>query len=98
MYSGRNEEETMAEFTLKRVEQKTLKVNIGEESYQIPLMGSLTFKEAKTLDTQEGTYAFIKRYIPGKILDDLKVEEYNQIVNIWKEESQKHSGKSQGES
>lgn len=88
----------MTEFTLKRAEAKTLKINIGEESYQIPLMGSLTFKEAKTLDTQEGTYAFIKRHIPGKVLDDLTVEEYNQIVYIWKEESQKHSGKDQGES
>ena len=88
----------MAEFTLKRIETKTLKLNIGEESYQIPLMGRLTFKEVKTLDTQEGTYAFVKKYIPDKILDSLKVEEYNQIIEIWKEESQKHTGKKPGES
>ena len=87
----------MAEYTLKRIETKTLKLNIGEESYQIPLMGSLTFKEAKTLDTQEGTYAFVKKYIPNKVLDGLTVEEYNQIVEIWKEESQKHAGKKPGE-
>ena len=88
----------MAEFTLKRLEKKTLKLNIGEESYQIPLLGSLTFKEAKNLDTQEGTYAFVKKYIPDKVLDNLKVEEYNQIVAIWKDESQKHAGKNPGES
>lgn len=88
----------MAEFTLKQVEVKTLKVNIGEDSFQIPLQGSLTWKEVLALETSEGTYAFMKTHVPKEVFDKLKVDEYNQLVEAWKAESIKAAGKSAGES
>ena len=43
----------MAEFTLKRKPVKTLKVNIGEESFHIPLSMCLTPEELAPLGTIE---------------------------------------------
>lgn len=86
----------MTEFTLKHKEAKHLKVNIGEESCLIPLQISLTFPEARGLETPEGTYAFMAKYIPKELLETLRIEEYNQIVQAWKKESEK-SGKKLGE-
>ena len=88
----------MAEFTLDPIEVKTLKINYKTESFELPLQGSLSFKEANMLATPEGTYAFMKKHIPEKILNELKVEEYNMILEVYREESQKQSGKTLGES
>lgn len=87
----------MAEYTIKAKEAKTLRVNVGEDSFQLPLQGSLSIKEAMNLDTPEGTYKFLKTYIPENILDELKVEDYNQLLAVWRSESEKHSGKKMGE-
>ena len=88
----------MAEFTIKKSEVKSLKINYGDKSFSIPLQGSLTFKEARSLDTAEGTYSFFKKYVPKDVLENMVIEEYNQMVEIWKDESVKHSGKKLGES
>ena len=53
----------MAEFTLKRKPVKTLKVNIGEESFMIPLAGSLTPDELAKLDTAEGTRDYFRKFL-----------------------------------
>lgn len=88
----------MAEFTLKPKEVKTLRVYVGEESFEIPLQGSLSWEEAMSLETPQGTYAFMKNHVPKKIFSKLKIEEYNELVEVWKEESIKNSGKTPGES
>jgi len=68
-------------------ERKVLKINIGEESYSLPLLGSLTMKEAKRLDTEEGTVAFVNDYIPGDVLETLTVDDVNAIIKAWKSAS-----------
>lgn len=88
----------MAEFTLKPREAKTLKLNIGDESFQIPLGGSLTRKELAGLDTKEGTYSFFRKYIDKAVLDSLPMDDYNEIVRVWLDETAKASGKTLGES
>ena len=88
----------MAVFTLKRKEAKTLRVNIGENSFTIPLMGSLNWKEARLLESVEGTYSFFKKNVPEEIFESLSIDEYNELVNVWRSESEKASGKTQGES
>lgn len=88
----------MTEFTLKKREADTLKLNIGDESYHIPLAGSLTPSEAAGLDTGEGTIAFLNKYLPKEITDALTVNEYNEITHAWAEASKKASGKTVGES
>lgn len=88
----------MAEFTLRPKEEETLRLNIGDASYQVPLGGSLTRKELAGLETQEGTYAFFQKYIPTEVLEDLAVTDYNQIVAVWLDETAKAAGKTLGES
>ena len=68
-------------------ERKVLKINIGEESYSLPLLGSLTIKEATRLDTQDGTVAFINDYIPKEVLNALTVDDLNTIIKAWKSAS-----------
>lgn len=77
----------MAKFVLEESPKNVLEVVIGEESYNVPLVGSLTFKEAASLETAEGTRAFIQKYIPKKVLDPLTISQYNSIVEAWKAES-----------
>ena len=77
----------MAKFVLEETPTKVLEVVIGEESYNIPLVSALTFKEAASLESAEGTRAFIEKYIPKKVLDPLTIGQYNSIVEAWKTES-----------
>lgn len=87
----------MKEFTLKRNEVKTLKLNIDKKVYEIPLSGSLPYKVVKSLDTYESTVKFLKKYIPEKIVDELTQDEYSAIVNAWGEASKEDAGLSLGE-
>ena len=88
----------MREVTVgNRSERKVLKINIGEDSYSLPLMGSLTMKEATRLDTQEGTLAFIVDYIPKDVIDNLTIDDFNAIIEAWKSASD-IEGASLGES
>ena len=87
-----------AEFTLKRKPEKTLKVNIGDESFLIPLAGSLTPEEAAPLDTQAGTIAFFQKYLSEDVRKILTIDDYNAITKAWVDASKKSGGKSAGES
>lgn len=86
----------MPEFTLRKKPAKTLKVNIGEESFHIPLAGSLTPKEAATLDTAKGTQDFIKKYLSPEVADSLTIDDFNAITNAWTSASNR-SGANPGE-
>ena len=78
----------MREITVgSQKERKVLKINIGEESYSLPLLGSLTIKEATRLDTQDGTVAFITDYIPKDVMETLTVDDLNAIIKAWKSAS-----------
>jgi hypothetical protein len=85
----------MKEYTLKKKEAETLRINIGDESYQLPLMTSLTLEEAAMVETAEGTRSVLKKYIP--ILDELKITEMNEIVKIWRDVSYESAGRPLGE-
>lgn len=73
----------MAEFTLKKQEAKTLRLNIGDKSYQVPLVGSLTPAEVAPLDTPVGTRAFFNRYLDQDVVDSLTLDDYNAITKAW---------------
>lgn len=87
----------MTEFTLKPIETKTIKINYLDESFELPLQGSLIFEEANLLATPEGTYAFMKKYIPEDIMKKLKLEEYNMVVRAYREASEQTLGQKLGE-
>ena len=83
----------MAKFVLDQTAPpKTIEIVIGDESYDIPLIGGLTFDEVREIETPEGTRALIERYIPEDILKPLTVDQYNSIVEAWKAESGIRSG------
>ena len=87
----------MAEFTLKPREADTLKLNIGDESFQIPLAASLTPEEAAPLDTQTGTIEFFNKYISEDVAKTLRIQDYNEITKAWVDASKKSSKKTPGE-
>lgn len=88
----------MQEFTLKPKEADTLRLNIGDESFQIPLAGSATPEEAAPLDTNTGTIAFFRKYLSKKVIKVLTISDYNKIIEVWKEASKKAEGMTPGES
>ena len=87
----------MAEFTLKERPKKTLKLNIGEESFNIPLAGSLTPEEAAPLDTQAGTIEFFQKYLSEDVKKILVIDDYNEITKAWIKASKVPGGKTAGE-
>lgn len=87
----------MAEFTLQPPVKKVLEVNIGEETFKIPLAGSLTPKEAAKLDTPAGTIAFVQQYLSDEVAQILTIDEYNAIVRAWMDAS-RQAGEVVGES
>jgi hypothetical protein len=73
----------MSEFILQRTKPKMWSLTIDDQTFEVPLGGSLTPKEAAPLDTAEGTRAFFQKYIPKKIADTLTIDDYNAITNAW---------------
>lgn len=79
----------MREFTLKKREEDYLKLNIGEESFLIPLAANITLAEANSIDTMDGAMAFFRKYIRADVADALSLYDYRDIVVAWKEASEK---------
>lgn len=86
----------MEEFTLSKKPTKVLKVNIEDETFSIPLAGSLTPEEAAPLDTPAGTVAFIQKYLSKSAIKKLTIDDYNEITAAWTTASGK-GGKTPGE-
>lgn len=88
----------MAQFTLRPKEVETLRLDIGEKSFQIPLANCLTPAEAAPLDTQAGTIEFLRKYIDDEeIKASLRICDYNEITKAWVEASKKAEVKNPGE-
>jgi len=79
----------MAEFTLKPREDDTLKLNIGEESFQIPLATSMTFTEAAQMNTNEGAIDFFKKYIRPEVAETLTIGNWREVLLAWSDASKK---------
>lgn len=89
----------MKEITLGSQPKETdfLRVNIGEESYEIPLGGRLTPRELANMDTPAKTLAFLEKHIPKKVVESLCLDDYNALVNAWSEASTGAAGVPVGE-
>lgn len=88
----------MAEFTLERRPVKVLEVHIGDETFNIPLAAYLTPQESATLNTGEGTIAFLQKHLSDEVNQTLTNDDYNQITAAWIKASNEASGKTTGES
>lgn len=78
----------MAEFTLKTREEDTLKLNIGDESFQIPLATSMTLEEARSMDTMEGAISFFNKYIREDVANSLSLINYRDLIKAWRDASE----------
>lgn len=89
----------MAEITLggKSRTISTLKVNIGEKSYDIPLAGSLTLDQIEAFKNGEDELAFFGKYIPNKVMKSLTTMEFKQLNDAWKQASEEETGVKLGE-
>ena len=87
----------MASFELKPRESDTLKLTIGDKSFQIPLANSLNPDYLASLDTQEKTIQFFKQYIPEDVAKTLRYIDYSDITRAWLDAS-KGIGERPGES
>lgn len=80
----------MQEFTLKKREEDYLKLNIGEETFLIPLAGSLTLEEASSsMESMDGAIAFFNKYISEDIAKSMTIFNYRDLIHAWKEASEK---------
>ena len=79
----------MAEFTLNRREEDLLKLNIGDESFNIPLATSMTLEEAASMENMDGAISFFKKYIRKEVADALSIINYRDIITAWREASEK---------
>lgn len=91
----------MKEITLK-APKEVLKVNLGEQSFSIPLGNSLPFDKMVEMSRAEGSerlrlmHELLLEYIPKEL--NLTMGEVAQILNAWTEATQEQSGVSVGES
>lgn len=88
----------MAEVTLNNEEIEVLKINIGKESYSLPLGGDVSFETLLSLKTDKGMMAFLKEHIPEEVVNSLRVKDIRQIFLAWNEETKKSTGLLPGES
>ena len=79
----------MYEFTLKKRDDDTIKFNIGEKSYQVPLAMGLTPAEATKIDSIDGAVEFFNSYIDKEVTEKLTLRDYRDMLNIWREASKK---------
>lgn len=93
----------MKEITIK-APNEVLKVNLGEDSFTIPLGSSLPVDEVLSLSQVKGTdkakfmAEFLKKHIPEEIYKKLTVGEITEIFNAWSEATKEASGVTPGES
>mgnify|MGYP003557937661 CR=1 FL=1 len=75
----------MKELTLREKEDDFLKLNIGEESYLIPLASSMTLDEIRAMDDKEKAFeCFLEAYRNLKDKNDLirliKLRNYKDVL------------------
>ena len=73
----------MKEFTLKKKETDFFKLNIGEESYLIPLARSLTFEEINRMQDKENVVEFFRKYLGNDVFNALTVDQFEVVCREW---------------
>ena len=73
----------MKEFTLKKKETDFFKLNIGEESYLIPLARSLTFEEINKMQDKENVVEFFRKHLGEDVFNALTVDQFEIVCREW---------------
>lgn len=82
---------------------EVLAVNIGENTYNIPLGNCLKVKDYRRLkglkaEDEEEIFAFVAQYIPEDIMNELTLGDITAIFKAWSKATQDASGQTLGES
>jgi len=73
----------MKEFTLKKKESDFFKLNIGEESYLIPLARSLTFEEINKMQDRKNVVEFFRKHLGADVFNALTVDQFEIVCREW---------------
>ena len=73
----------MKEFTLKKKESDFFKLNIGEESYLIPLARSLTLEEINRMQNKENVVEFFRKHLGDDVFNALTVDQFEIVCREW---------------
>lgn len=84
--------------TLGDKPNEVLVVSIKGKDYEIPLLGALPMKKARTLKDEDKVMDFFAEFIPQDILDQLSINDFKMLADSWASESQLASGATPGES
>lgn len=64
-----------------------LNVNIGDETYKIPLAKYLKIGEASKLDNNKAIIDFFKTYLSEEVVNALTFDDLAEIAEAWKSAS-----------
>lgn len=73
----------MKEFTLKKKETDFFKLNIGEESYLIPLARSMTFEELNNMKNRKNIVEFFEKHLGKEVFNALTVDQFEIVCREW---------------
>lgn len=94
----------MREITLREKPVEVLKVNLGDQSFSIPLANYLPFEELMKINRAKGDQKavvmenMLKKYIPEEIYSVLTSDDITQIMQAWTDMTKEDSGATLGES
>jgi len=69
-------------------EDDLLELNIGNETFNIPLATGMTLEEAYTMNTMDGAISFFKKYIRKEVADALTLGKWQELLVVWMNASQ----------
>ncbi|MBP3881824.1 MAG: hypothetical protein J6E40_06590 [Lachnospiraceae bacterium] len=73
----------MKEFTIKPKEADYFKLNIGAESYLIPLAKSLTLEEINSIKTKKDIVTFFEKHLGEEVFNALTVDQFEEVCREW---------------
>ena len=73
----------MKEFTLKPKETDYFKLNIGDESYLIPLARSMTFEELNNMKSRKNIVEFFEKHLGKEVFNALTVDQFEIVCREW---------------
>lgn len=73
----------MKEFTLKKKETDFFKLNIGEESYLIPLARSMTFEELNNMKNRKNIVEFFEKHLGKEVFNAITVDQFEIVCREW---------------
>ena len=88
----------MPKLNLDNKEVEVLEVEIGENTYKIPLGSSMTRKELAELSDEDKVIGFFEKYIGADVMDTLLYGQISKLIHAWNDATEEACGLKVGES